>query len=99
MKNFFYKGIDLNGKEISGYLLAEDKSNAENILNNKGIIIEKIIHYRFLFNFIKPKNNFEVFIKSLSDLLSSGLPLTDSLEFISNGKAGKSIQNEGLNIF
>ena len=32
MKNFFYKGIDLNGKEISGYLLAEDKSIAENIL-------------------------------------------------------------------
>ena len=99
MKNFFYKGIDLNGKEISGYLLAEDKSIAENILNNKGIIIEKIVNNRFFFNYIKPKNNFEFFIKSLSDLLSSGLPLTDSLEFISNGKAGKSIQNEGLNIF
>ena len=99
MKNFFYKGIDLNGKEISGYLLAEDKSIAENILNNKGIIIEKIVNHRFFFNYIKPKNNFEFFIKSLSDLLSSGLPLTDALEFISNGKAGKSIQNEGLNIF
>ena len=99
MKNFFYKGIDLNGKEISGYLLAEDKSIAENILNNKGIIIEKIVNHKFFFNYIKPKNNFEFFIKSLSDLLSSGLPLTDSLEFISNGKAGKSIQNEGLNIF
>ena len=31
MKNFFYKGIDLNGKEISGYLLAEYKYIAENI--------------------------------------------------------------------
>ena len=56
MKNFFYKGIDLNGKEISGYLLAEDKSIAENILNNKGIIIEKIVNHRFFFNYIKPKN-------------------------------------------
>ena len=44
MKNFFYKGIDLNGKEISGYLLAEDKFIAENIINNKGIIIEKIVN-------------------------------------------------------
>ena len=46
-EKFFYKGIDLNGKEISGYLLAEDKSIAENILNNKGIIIEKIVNHRF----------------------------------------------------
>jgi len=94
MKNFFYKGIDLNGKEISGYLLAEDKSIAENILNNKGIIIEKIVNHRFFFNYIKPKNNFEFFIKSLSDLLSSGLPLTDALEFISNGKTIKGIRLE-----
>ena len=53
MKNFFYKGIDLNGKEISGYILAEDKSNAEKILNKKGIIIEKIVNYRFFFYYIK----------------------------------------------
>ena len=47
MKNFFYKGIDLNGKEISGYLLAEDKSIAENILNNKGILLKQSLSIDF----------------------------------------------------
>ncbi|GIR79575.1 MAG: hypothetical protein CM15mP81_10850 [Alphaproteobacteria bacterium] len=61
--------------------------------------MKKSLTIDFFFNYIKPKNNFEFFIKSLSDLLSSGLPLTDALEFISNGKAGKSIQNEGLEYF
>ena len=95
MKNFFI-GIDLNGKEISGYLLAEDKSIAENILNNKGIIIEKIVNHRFFFNHIKQKIILNFLLK-VYQIFPSGLPLTD-LEFISNGKAGKSIQNEGLNI-
>ena len=99
MKNFYYKGIDLYGKKINGYMLATDKINAEKQLIKNGVIIEKIIQYRNFNKIFKPNNNFELFIKNLSELLSSGLPLTDSLEFIAAGKAGKLIQNEGINIF
>ena len=99
MKNFFYNGVDLSGKKINGYILAKDKSNAKKQLIHKGLIIEKIIQNRNFLQLIKSKNTFELFIKSLSELLSSGIPLTDALNFIAKGKAGLSIQNEALNIF
>ena len=99
MKNFFYNGVDLKGKRINGFILAKDKLHAKKTLSNKGLIIEKVIQKRNLLLFIKPKNSFELFIKGLSELLSSGIPLTDALDFISKGKAGLSIQNVGLNIF
>ena len=41
MKNFYYKGIDLYGKKINGYMLATDKINAEKQLIKNGVIIEK----------------------------------------------------------
>jgi len=99
MKNFFYNGVDLSGKKINGYILAKDKSNAKKQLIHKGLIIEKIIQNRNFLQLIKSKNTFELFIKSLSELLSSGIPLTDALNFVAKGKAGLSIQNEALNIF
>ena len=99
MKNFFYNGVDLSGKKINGYILAKDKSNAKKQLIHKGLIIEKIIQNRNFLQLIKSKNTFELIIKSLSELLSSGIPLTDALNFIAKGKAGLSIQNEALNIF
>ena len=99
MKNFFYNGVDLSGKKINGYILAKDKSNAKKQLIHKGLIIEKIIQNRNFFQLIKSKNTFELFIKSLSELLSSGIPLTDALNFIAKGEASLSIQNEALNIF
>jgi len=99
MKNFFYNGINIDGNKLSGYLLAKDKKNAEFILNKRGIIVKKVSQKRKNFKAYFKSNNFEFFINSLSELLLSGLPLTDALEFISSGKVGNSIQNEGLNVY
>ena len=99
MKNFFYSGINIDGNKLSGYLLAKDKKNAEFILNKRGVIVKKVSQKRKSFRAYFKSNNFEFFINSLSELLLSGLPLTDALEFISSGKVGNSIQNEGLNVY
>ena len=100
MKNFFYNGINSQGKSIKGNLLAKNKKEALLIVNQKGIIIEKIFTKR---NFLSKINifsdNFEVFVKSLHNLISTGIPLTDALNFISSGQAGNSIQDAGMIIF
>ena len=100
MNNYFYKGINQSGISINGYINAKNKQNAQNTLNNRGIIVNKIYQRNSIFrNYLQYNNSFELFVKSLSELLLSGLPLTDSLEFISKGKAGNNIQREGLSIY
>ena len=100
MIKFFYIGIDTEGAEINGSILAKNKRNARILLNNRGVIIKSLylkgLNLKTLF--IK-NDNFDLFIKSLSDLLLSGLPLTDSLQFISKGESGPINQNAGFNIF
>ena len=100
MKNFFYNGINSQGKSIKGNLLAKNKKEALLIVNQKGIIVEKIFTKR---NFLSKINifsdSFEVFVKSLHNLISTGIPLTDALNFISSGQAGNSIQDAGMIIF
>ena len=46
MKNFYYKGIDLYGKKINGYMLASDKANAERQLI-KNTTIAKLTSIEF----------------------------------------------------
>ena len=100
MKIYFYTGIDANGKQITSQILAKNKSEATNSLTKQGIIIKKIyVKLNVLSKINIFKDNFEFFIKSLSNLISSGIPLTDSLYFISSGQAGQSIQNAGMVIF
>lgn len=100
MKNIFYTGINSQGKNINGNLLAKNKKEAFTILNQKGIIVEKLfIKKNFLTRINLFSDNFEVFIKSLHNLISTGIPLTDALNFISSGQAGNSIQDAGMIIF
>ena len=100
MKNIFYTGINSQGKNINGNLLAKNKKEAFAILNQKGIIVEKLfIKKNFLTRINLFSDNFEVFIKSLHNLISTGIPLTDALNFISSGQAGNSIQDAGMIIF
>ena len=100
MKNFFYIGINSQGKSINGDLLSKNKKEALFILNKKGIIVEKLFTKR---NYLSKINifsdSFEVFVKSLQNLISTGIPLTDALNFISSGQAGSSIQDSGMIIF
>ena len=44
MKNYFYHGINNEGIKIDGFLLAKDKKEAQEILNNRGIITQKIYY-------------------------------------------------------
>ena len=100
MKNFSYIGINSQGKSINGNLLSKNKKEALFILNKKGIIVEKLFsksNYLTKFNIFS--DGFEVFVKSLHNLISTGIPLTDALNFISSGQAGSSIQDAGVIIF
>ena len=100
MKSIFYTGINSQGKNINGNLLAKNKKEAFAILNKKGIIVEKLFFKKdFLTRINLFSDNFEVFIKSLHNLISTGIPLTDALNFISSGQAGNSIQDAGMIIF
>ena len=100
MKNIFYTGINSQGKNINGNLLAKNKKEAFAILNQKGIIVGKLfIKKNFLTRINLFSDNFEVFIKSLHNLISTGIPLTDALNFISSGQAGNAIQDAGMIIF
>ena len=46
MKNFFYIGINGQGKSINGNLLSKNKKEAFFILNKKGIIVKKLFTKR-----------------------------------------------------
>ena len=59
MKNYFYYGINNEGTKIDGFLLANNKKEAQEILNNRGIITQKIYQKGKLLNnilqdFFKP---------------------------------------------
>ena len=100
MINFYYIGIDNKGKNVDGFILSENKQNAKILLSKRGYIIKSIKQKRyFVKNIFSNAKSFELFVKSLCDLISSGLPLTDALLFISNGQAGSASQEAGVNIF
>ena len=99
MKTFFYYGIDVDGISISGNLLAIDKKEAENKLNKRGIIVHSIRQKsNFLNIFRNSKKSFEEIINDLSKLLSSGLPITESLEFLASNKTRNRNQEIVINI-
>ena len=100
MKRFLYKGIDTQGNQINGDCLADNKKQAIQNLLLKGIVVNKIYDPSYYLKFI-PKNNndFEIIVNSLSNLLSAGLPLSDSLHFISTGTGKQRIQNAASSIY
>ena len=100
MINFYYIGIDNKGENIDGFILSENKQNAKILLSKRGYIVKSIKQKRnFVKNVFSNAKSFQLFVKSLCDLISSGLPLTDALLFISNGQAGSASQEAGISIF
>ena len=95
-----YIGIDNKGENIDGFILSENEQNAKISLSKRGYIVKSIKRKRnFVKNVFSNAKSFQLFVKSLCDLISSGLPLTDALLFISNGQAGSASQDAGISIF
>ena len=85
MKTFFYFGVDVDGNSTSGSLLALNKIEAEQNLSKRGIIVQSIKQKSSLLSLFKnSQRSFEEIINDLSRLLSSGLPITESLEFLAS---------------
>ena len=99
MKTFYYHGIDADGNSINGNLLAFNKTEAENKLNKRGIIVQSIRQKRSFIDFFKSnQRSFEEIINDLSKLLASGLPITESLEFLSSNKNRNRNKDIAINI-
>ena len=95
MKTFFYFGVDVDGNSTSGSLLALNKIEAEQNLSKRGIIVQSIKQKSSLLSLFKnSQRSFEEIINDLSRLLSSGLPITESLEFL----ASKNTKNRNQEI-
>ena len=95
MKTFFYFGVDVDGNTTSGSLLALNKIEAEQNLSKRGIIVQSIKQKSNLLSLFKnSQRSFEEIINDLSRLLSSGLPITESLEFL----ASKNTKNRNQEI-
>ena len=95
MKTFFYFGVDVDGNSTSGSLLALNKIEAEQNLSKRGIIVQSIKQKSNLLSLFKnSQRSFEEIINDLSRLLSSGLPITESLEFL----ASKNTKNRNQEI-
>ena len=95
MKTFFYFGVDVDGNPTSGSLLALNKIEAEQNLSKRGIIVQSIKQKSNLLSLFKnSQRSFEEIINDLSRLLSSGLPITESLEFL----ASKNTRNRNQEI-
>ena len=95
MKTFFYFGVDVDGNSTSGSLLALNKIEAEQNLSKRGIIVQSIKQKSILLSLFKnSQRSFEEIINDLSRLLSSGLPITESLEFL----ASKNTKNRNQEI-
>jgi len=99
MRTYLYYGIDVDGSSVSGNLLAIDKIEAENKLHKRGIIVHSIRQKSSFLNiFRNNKRSFEEIINDLSKLLSSGLPITESLEFLASNKTRNRNQEIVINI-
>ena len=57
MKTFYYYGIDADGNSINGNFLAFNKTEAENKLNKRGIIVQSIRQKRSFIDFFKSNQN------------------------------------------
>jgi len=96
MNTFFYRGISENGDFQSGYYTANNKKQAIIELQEKGVIVDKIRFSYKGFNFFIKKSSFKLVINSIYELISSGLSMSEVLNFLikynSNPKLNLSIQ-------
>jgi type IV pilus assembly protein PilC len=90
MKKFKYSARNTEGKEVKGTLSARDKDAVTEILHDRGLIIVDIKE-TFDFNLERlneiniggvPLKEKVVFMRQMATMVSSGLPLTRSLEIM-----------------
>lgn len=89
MKTFKYQAINKDNKTIDGNIDAEDDKHARQLLRHMGLLPTKIVEKGLSpFSFsLKSKKisqfDITVIMRELAELLTSGLPVVDSLEILS----------------
>ncbi|WP_456341677.1 type II secretion system F family protein [Thermovibrio sp.] len=99
MAVFSYKGINQEGKEVKGVIEAPSKSAAYSLLKKKGIFPYKIeeeerrerekeLPFRFKRSSPSPQELI-VFLRTLSTLLSAGVPIVEAVESFAESEESK----------
>ncbi len=101
MKNFFWRGIDVYGREVSGCEQVEDERLLAERLLKKGIALldtKKRFDFSYFFTGKIKREEKVYFFEYLHILLSSGLPLADSLTLVLKQIKHKNFKNVVLNL-
>ncbi|MBU4269820.1 type II secretion system F family protein [Candidatus Dependentiae bacterium] len=101
MKNYYWKGIDISGKELSGFLPANNFQELASILLQKNIAVCEFYEKKDKFIFFSKKINNEDkknLFEQLYALISSGINLLDALNIFLNQIENKKFKNILLDV-
>jgi len=99
---FSYKGIDREGREVKGVVEAPTSSAAYSLLKKQGVYPYEIVEERETARKSSPRlipllkrrktvsnKELAVFLRTLSTLLSAGIPIVDAVESFANSEESK----------